>query len=109
MTRLNRIASRNAGTIAVAVVLLMAAVAPLKSAGADNDDWRHHRQWYGDRYGGGYGGFYLYSNPGYYYLPPPPVYYAPPPYYAPAPYYAPPPVYYGPPSVGFSVILPLRR
>ena len=106
MARIVRIAPRIVGAAAVVAVALVAATVPLKPAAADNDNWRHHQHWDGDRRGGGYGGIYFYSSPGYYappaayYYPPPPAYYYPPP---PAYYYPPPQAYYGGPSFGLSV------
>ena len=106
MARIDRIAPRIAGAAAVVAVALVAATVPLKPAAADNDNWRHHQHWDGDRRGGGYGGIYFYSSLGYYappaayYYPPPPAYYYPPP---PAYYYPPPQPYYGGPSFGLSV------
>ena len=76
------------------VVALMAASVPLKSASAENDNWRHHRNWDNDWNHSG-GSFYFNTGPGYYYTPPPTYYYPPPMYFH-------PPAYYGP-SFGFSV------
>ena len=98
MAKLDRTASRIAGAVAVLVVALMAASVPLKSAGADNDNWGHRRHWNGDWDSGGYGGVYFYSSPSYYYAPPPTYYYPPPPAY-----YYPPPAYYGGPSFGLTI------
>jgi hypothetical protein len=108
MDKLNRFAPRFAGAAAVVVVALMAASIPVKSASAENDNWRHHQRsnadWDNQHRNGGWergdqGSFYFYSSPGYYYAPPPVYYYPPPPAY----YYPPPRPYYEGPSVGFSV------
>jgi hypothetical protein len=101
MARSARLMPRIAAATLGLGVAVMASLAPLSSANAENDwnhrNWQHngwdHRHWSDNRVGGG---FYV-TTPGYYYNPPP-VYYPPPPvYYAPAP--AP---YYGP-SFGFSI------
>jgi hypothetical protein len=87
MARLDRIAPRLPWVAAAVVAALMAVSVPLKTAGADRDDWRYHRNWNGGWYGGGGSGFYFYTGPSYYYAPPSYYYYPPPAYYYPPPYY----------------------
>jgi hypothetical protein len=99
MTRFTPLTHRIALAASVVVVAAMAAAAPLKTASADDQDWRGHGRWQH----GGYGNHYdRYASPPPYYAPR--VYYYPPP---PPVYYAPAPVY-GYPGVNLNVVIPLR-
>ena len=90
MNKQARSTRRIAGVAAVFAVSLIAALAPLKSASADRDDWQRHRHWDNDwdnhrdwdRDRGG-NNYYFYNSPSAY-TAAPTYNYAP---YPPQPYY----------------------
>ncbi len=105
MDKHDRSTRRIVAVAAMFAMGLIAALVPVESASADNDNWQHHRNWNGDwdnhhrDWDRGQGSLYFYTSPTYYYTPAPTYYYTPPPAY----YYPPPQPYYGAPSFGLSV------